>query len=203
MNIFFSLQVYLPFSIADTLTINTSLIHLIYIDLCLKQKIFLKITYWNILKSTGSLNSVGHSVHDGEEKIRQLFRMSSDWGLEPFYTLEISWSCGKVITLIYKNSLMNSWIMGISIHFKIFTYLLSLRSENILEAIESMNCEIYKYKPIRGGSFIPTPPKYARKKAIINIHNTKDNFCLLYSCIAKIRSVKIVSIISHDYEHHQ
>ena len=124
-------------------------------------------------------------------------------GLEPFYTLEISWSCGKVITLIYKNSLMNSWIMGISIHFKIFTYLLSLRSENILEAIESMNCEIYKYKPIRGGSFIPTPPKYARKKAIINIHNTKDNFCLLYSCIAKIRSVKIVSIISHDYEHHQ
>ena len=132
-----------------------------------------------------------------------IFHLFIYQGQEPFYTLKISWSCGKVITLIYKNSLMNSWIMGISIHFKIFTYLLSLRSENILEAIESMNCEIYKYKPIRGGSFIPTPPKYARKKAIINIHNTKDNFCLLYSCIAKIRSVKIVSIISHDYEHHQ
>ena len=70
--IIFSLQVYLPFSIADTLTINTSLIHLIYIDLCLKQKIFLKITYWNILKSTGSLNSVGHSVHDGDEKTARL-----------------------------------------------------------------------------------------------------------------------------------
>ena len=69
---FFPLQVYLPFSIADTLTINTSLIHLIYIDLCLKQKIFLKITYWNILKSTGSLNSVGHSVHDGDEKTARL-----------------------------------------------------------------------------------------------------------------------------------
>ena len=78
--------------------------------------------------------------------------------------------------------------MGISIHFKIFTYLLPPpRSENILEAIESLNVEIYKYKPIRGGSFIPTPPKYARKGAIVNIHNTKDSFCLLYSCIAKIR----------------
>ena len=62
-----------------------------------------------------------------------------------------------------------------------------LRSENILEAIESLNCEIYRYKPIAGGSFIPTPSKYAGKKAIVNIHNTKDNFCLLYSCIAKIR----------------
>ena len=172
-------------------------------DLCLKQNLCFKSIYWNIIKSMDLLNSVGHSAQDGEEKMGQLFPMYSDQGLEPFYTLEISWSCGKVITLIYKNSLMNSWIMGISIHFKIFTYLLSLRSENILEAIESMNCEIYKYKPIRGGSFIPTPPKYARKKAIINIHNTKDNFCLLYSCIAKIRSVKIVSIITHDYEHHQ
>ena len=77
--------------------------------------------------------------------------------------------------------------MGISFHFDIFTYLLPLRSENILEAIETLNVEIYKYKPISGGSYIPTPPKYARKKAIVNIHNTKDNFCLLYSCIAKIR----------------
>ena len=59
--------------------------------------------------------------------------------------------------------------MGISFHFNIFTYLLSLRSENILETIESLNVEIYKYKPISGGSYIPTPPKYARKGAIVNI----------------------------------
>ena len=77
--------------------------------------------------------------------------------------------------------------MGISFHFNIFTYLLPLRSENILEAIETLNVEIYKYKPISGGSYIPTPPKYVGKKAIVNIHNKKDNFCLLYSCIAKIR----------------
>ena len=84
---FFSLQVYLPFSIADTLTINTSLIHLIYIDLCLKQKIFLKITYWNILKSTGSLNSVGHSVHDGEEKTGLNFNTSFEQGKFYIYNL--------------------------------------------------------------------------------------------------------------------
>ena len=169
------------------MTIDIARKQLICLDLCLKQKIFLKITYWNISKSMDSLNIVGHSTHDGEEKMGQLFPMYSDQGLEPFYILEISWSCGKVITLTYKFSLMNSWIMGISFHFNIFTYLLPLRSENILEAIESLNVEIYKYKPISGGSYIPTPPKYAGKRAIVNIHNTKDNFCLLYSCIAKIR----------------
>ena len=185
------------------MTINTSLIHLICLDLCLKQKKILRNIILEYFEEHGQLKFCWPFHTRWRRKDGTTFSHVFRSRTRTFYTLEISLSCGKVITLIYKNSLMNSWIMGISIHFKIFTYLLSLRSENILEAIESMNCEIYKYKPIRGGSFIPTPPKYARKKAIINIHNTKDNFCLLYSCIAKIRSVKIVSIITHDYEHHQ
>ena len=90
------------------MTIDIARKQLICLDLCLKQKIFLKITYWNISKSMDSLNIVGHFTHDGEEKMGQLFPMYSEQGLEPFYTLEISWSCGKVITLTYKFSLMNS-----------------------------------------------------------------------------------------------
>ena len=72
------------------MTINTSLIHLICLDLCLKQKILLKISSWNILKSMDRLNSVGHSKHGGEEKMGQLFRTYSEQGLESFYTLKIS-----------------------------------------------------------------------------------------------------------------
>ena len=91
---------------------------------------------------------------------------------QTYHKIIWTWKLENIITKI--NSAKKSFFIKALLRnriFKIFTYLLSLRSENILEAIESMNCEIYKYKPIRGGSFIPTPPKYARKKAIINIHS--------------------------------
>ena len=58
-------------------------------------------------------------------------------------------------------------------------------SENVLEAIETLHIEIYKYDPTLGASYIPTPEKYVQKKAIINVQNRQDNFCLLYSCSAK------------------
>ena len=41
----------------------------------------------------------------------------------------------------------------------------------IMNKIGGMYCNIARYSPQLGGSYIPTPPKLAVKKAIINIKN--------------------------------
>ena len=50
-----------------------------------------------------------------------------------------------------------------------------------LEKINTINLNIARYKPIRGGnSFAYTPADLSDKKAILNVQN-KDNLCFLYS----------------------
>ena len=44
--------------------------------------------------------------------------------------------------------------------------------------------ELHLYDPIGGGSFIPTPSKYASKRAVVNVQN-RDDLCLLYATLAK------------------
>ena len=51
---------------------------------------------------------------------------------------------------------------------KQFDDFIALGSGATLKQIDWVSCEMYLYKPIRGGSFIPTPQKYALKRAIVN-----------------------------------
>ena len=53
-----------------------------------------------------------------------------------------------------------------------------------LEEIESVFLQISRYKPIRGGTHIPTPKFLKGKQAIVNIENFHDNLCFLYCILA-------------------
>jgi len=53
---------------------------------------------------------------------------------------------------------------------------------------EFLNLElnIAAYDAISGNSFILTPKSFANKSAIVNVKNTEDDFCFLYSIIAQL-----------------
>src|SRR5690606_23112494 len=53
-----------------------------------------------------------------------------------------------------------------------------------VECVYEMDINIWGYKPLDGGSYLPTPPKLVRKQAIINIKNNDDK-CFFYSLAAK------------------
>ena len=67
-----------------------------------------------------------------------------------------------------------------------------------MKEFKSLSIEIYKYDPTRAGAFIPTPPKLAAKKAIVNV-KSEDGKCLLYSCAAK--ASKDLSTDDRRYRH--
>ena len=53
-------------------------------------------------------------------------------------------------------------------------------SDWVVERILTVYLEFVKYEPIRGGTYIPTPPKLKSKRAIINVKNQHDQ-CLRWS----------------------
>lgn len=53
----------------------------------------------------------------------------------------------------------------------------------------SLDISIYKYKPVRGSSYIPLPPIIANKKACINVQN-KDQECFKYSVLLHLHPGK-------------
>ena len=53
-----------------------------------------------------------------------------------------------------------------------------------------MYCNINKYAPLRGGSYIDLPQYFKDKKCIINVQN-KDNRCFLYSIECALNYEKI------------
>ena len=59
-----------------------------------------------------------------------------------------------------------------------------------------MYCNINKYAPLRGGSYIDLPQYFKDKRCIINVQN-KDNRCFLYSIECALNYDKIKS---HRYK---
>ena len=59
----------------------------------------------------------------------------------------------------------------------------------IIDTTESWQLYIYKYNPMYAKSYIPTPSKIIRSKAIVNIRN-EDNKCFLWSVLAALHKVK-------------
>ncbi len=54
----------------------------------------------------------------------------------------------------------------------------------IFHHIDHADVHLYRYNPLRAGSYIPLPPNIEKKKAIVNPKNTRDNNCFLYSIAA-------------------
>lgn len=65
---------------------------------------------------------------------------------------------------------------------------MELKSGAKLDTITDGSIDIYHYNPICVGSYLPTPKKFDKKMAIVNIkHNTKkenENLCFHYSILA-------------------
>ena len=56
-------------------------------------------------------------------------------------------------------------------------------------SINNIYIDIHKTKPLNGSSYIPLPDWIANKKAIINIKNTDDNNCFLYSILCGVLGI--------------
>ena len=63
-------------------------------------------------------------------------------------------------------------------------------SDWVVERILTVYLEFVKYEPIRGGTYIPTPPKLKSKRAIINVKN-QDDQCLQWSLRAALFPAQI------------
>ena len=57
-----------------------------------------------------------------------------------------------------------------------------------LSQIKSITLNIAKYQPLKGSSYIPTPPTLHSKKAIINVKNS-DSKCFMWSVLAALHPV--------------
>ena len=55
----------------------------------------------------------------------------------------------------------------------------------VLERIMVAYVNVARYQPLRGGTYLPIPPKLAKKKAIINVKN-RDNQCLKWALRAAL-----------------
>ena len=64
-------------------------------------------------------------------------------------------------------------------------------------SIVSLDIHTEKYKPLRGGSWVPTPKFLANKKALVNMKfqsekkNKEDNQCFRWSVVRALNPVKI------------
>ena len=53
-------------------------------------------------------------------------------------------------------------------------------------SVESFDINVDPFKPLRGSSYFPLPPKLAAKKAIINVQNKKDNECFKWAVTSAV-----------------
>ena len=59
-----------------------------------------------------------------------------------------------------------------------------------LEKVLKVYINVARYKPLKGHSFIELPRKLKNTKAIINIQNTNDHRCFIYSVLAALHPVQ-------------
>jgi len=56
-------------------------------------------------------------------------------------------------------------------------------SNFVLDAVTSFRLVITQYRPLAGSTFVPTPPRIANKKAVVNVQN-RDNRCFLWAILS-------------------
>ena len=78
----------------------------------------------------------------------------------------------RILDMVQFDDVYNEHMLKINEEFENYT---GEGSGWILEDIQSINLHISRYTPISGSSFIPTPKSLQKKKAIVNIDNSKEN----------------------------
>ena len=59
-----------------------------------------------------------------------------------------------------------------------------------LKSVEHLDVRVFKYKPLKGSSYIPLPKKLKNKKAIINIANKDDDECFKWAVARALNMVE-------------
>ena len=59
-----------------------------------------------------------------------------------------------------------------------------------------------RYHPLSASSYIPTPTKLSKTKAVVNVENTADEMCFVWSVLASICPVKLNRDRVSKYRHH-
>ena len=54
----------------------------------------------------------------------------------------------------------------------------------VFKKVVSIEMHIARYKPLKGSSYLPTPPQLQVKKAIVNVQNKKDNECFKWAVLS-------------------
>ena len=72
------------------------------------------------------------------------------------------------------------------------------RSDWVLRYVKGFRVEVYYYKPLRGGTYKPTPEDLASKKAVINVNNSKPKPLSELKKVAKELGVKFTTKTSKD-----
>ena len=70
----------------------------------------------------------------------------------------------------------------------------------ILERIQKIILNTYKYQPLGASSYIPTPHAIVNKHAIINIRNRSDHSCFEWSVLAALHPVEKHTERTSNYE---
>ena len=52
-----------------------------------------------------------------------------------------------------------------------------------------IDLHVYKFNPLKGGTYVPLPRAISGTKGVVNVKN-KDNLCFLYSILAIIHRAK-------------
>jgi len=56
----------------------------------------------------------------------------------------------------------------------------------VLDRITKLTLCIVQYRPLHGSSYIATPPWLAKKQSFVNIKNTSDSKCFIWSVLAAL-----------------
>ena len=62
----------------------------------------------------------------------------------------------------------------------------------VLECIRKLKVYFVKFRPLGGsaGSFVPTPPRIKDKRAVVNVQNSDDGYCFVWSILAPLHSAR-------------
>jgi len=76
-------------------------------------------------------------------------------------------------------------------------------SDFVLDRITKFTLCIVQYRPLHGSSYTATPPWLAKKQAVVNVKNTSDSKCFVWSVLAALHPPKYNADRLYNYKPHE
>eukprot|EP01048_Picozoa_sp_COSAG05_P018477 COSAG05_NODE_2710_length_2741_cov_1.654807_2_plen_702_part_01 len=73
----------------------------------------------------------------------------------------------------------------------------------VFKRVLTMEMHIARYRPLKGSSYLPTPPQLQVKKAIVNVQNKKDNECFKWAVLSAMFPASKHSDRLNKYTEHE